>query len=397
MQFSVPNQPPVSLWAPFAFLEPGREMVPLTLQPVSNITSEPRLVLRGKAPIRGGRVILHNTRIANPAPPTNFDDEFAGEIALDRGRNDILVLLFNAANEPVAFEVVTVVQEPERRADEFADGTYGFTRHGRIAFTLPAGVEPSDVNGERRYWVRARILRGNYGQEAHYRQVRDPETNNLSYELVPATFAPPSVAAVALGYIYEPHGPLAACLAYNDFTYVDHTAAAQQHDGPPFTPFTPTTDARPALYLGFDRPFANRTMTLYVGVKPPRYEAGGEAKRRAAAADPAQVTWEYSTVMGWKTLGARDESAFVTRGLVRFVGPPDIASRPEFGTQAYWLRARWVSGVFAQSPELHRILTNTTWASQTSTIENENLGSSNGEPDQVFRTVSTPILLNPSD
>ena len=371
MQFSVPNQPPVSLWAPFAFLEPGREMVPLTLQPVPNITSESRLILRGKAPIRGGRVILHNTRIANPAPPTNFDDEFAGEIALDRGRNDILVLLFNATNEPVAFEVVTVVQEPERRADAFADGTYGFTRHGRIAFTLPAGVEPGDVNGERRYWIRARILRGNYGQEAHYRQVRDPETNNLSYELVPATFAPPSVAAVALGYIYEPHGPLSACLAYNDFTYVDHTAAAQQHDQTLFTPFTPTTDARPALYLGFDRPFANRTMTLYVGVKPPRYEAGGEAKRRAAADDPAQVTWEYSAVMAWKALGAQDESAFVTRGLVRFVGPPDIASRPEFGTQAYWLRARWVSGVFAQSPELHRILTNTTWANQTSTIENE--------------------------
>ena len=293
------------------------------------------------------------------------------------------------------FDPNIVVQEPEQRAGEFADGTYGFTRHGRITFTLPAGVEPGDVNGERRYWVRARILRGNYGQEAHYRQVRDPETNNLSYELVPATFAPPSVAAVALGYIYEPHGPLAACLAYNDFTYVDHTAAAQQHDQTLFTPFTPTTDARPALCLGFDRPFANRTMTLYVGVKPPRYEAGGETKRQAAAANLAQVTWEYSAGMGWKTLGARDEGAFVARGLVRFVGPPDVTSRPEFGTQAYWLRAQWVSGIFAQSPELHRVVTNTTWASQTSTIENENLGSSNGEPDQVFRTVSTPILLNP--
>ena len=192
-------------------------MVPLTLQPVSNITSEPRLVLHGKAPIRES-VPAYTHR--QPGSPMNFDDEFAGEIVSDRGRNDILVL-FNAANEPVAFEVVTVVQEPERRAGEFADGTYGFTRHGRIEFTLPARVEPSDVNGERRYWVRARILRGNYGQEAQYRQVRDPQTNNLSYELVPATFAPPSVAAVALGYIYEPHGPLAACLAYNDFTYVD--------------------------------------------------------------------------------------------------------------------------------------------------------------------------------
>ena len=56
MQFTPPQSTPVSLWAPFAFLEPGREMVPLTLQPVSNITSEPRLVLHGKAPIQGGRV-----------------------------------------------------------------------------------------------------------------------------------------------------------------------------------------------------------------------------------------------------------------------------------------------------------------------------------------------------
>jgi hypothetical protein len=378
-----------------AFLEPGRETVPLTLQPVAHITGEPRLVLRGEAPIRGGRVILHNPRIGDPVT-TNLDDAFVGEIALDRGRNDILVLLFDAANEPVAFEVVTVVQEPERQAGAFADGTFGFTRHGRIAFTLPAGVAPSDVNGEHRFWVRGRILRGNYGQEAHYRQVRGSEPTSPSYELVPATFAPPSLAAVALGSIYEPHGPLAACLAYNDFTYVDHTAVAQENDQMLFTPFTPTTDEYPALYLGFDRPFANRTMTLYAGVKPPRYGAGGEATRRAAAADPAQITWEYGTVTEWKTLGARDEGALAKRGLVRFVGPHDFTPRTTFGIDAYWLRARWVSGMFAQAPKLYRILTNTTWASQTSTIQNENLGSSNGEPGQVFHTVSTPILLQPN-
>jgi hypothetical protein len=54
------------------------------------------------------------------------------------------------------------------------------------------------------------------------------------------------VATVALGYFYEPHGSLDACLAYNDFTYVDHTAAART-DATSFTPFIPTTDARPAL------------------------------------------------------------------------------------------------------------------------------------------------------
>jgi predicted phage baseplate assembly protein len=148
--------------------------------------------------------------------------------------------------------------------------------------------------------------------------------------------------------------------------------------------------------LGFDCPFANRTMTLYSSLEPPRYEAEAEAAHRAAAADPAQVTWEYGTATEWKTLGAQDEGAFAERGLVRFVGPREVTSRPEFGVDtAYWLRARWVSGVFAQPPQLRRILTNTMWASQTATLQDENLGSSNGEPNQVFQTVRTPVLLDP--
>ncbi len=225
-------------------------------------------------------MVLHNAQTDEVAE-VGIDGRFEGEIRLDLGRNDLLVLLFDAAGASVAFAVVTVMQEQNRKAGDFADGTFGFTRNGRVEFTLPVALAQREVNGESSYWVRTRLLRGNYGQEATYRPVT-PTTDPISYELVPATFAPPAVAAIELGYVYEPHGPLDVCLSYNDFTYVNHTTAATSTDDQLFLPFTPTTDTRPALYLGFDRPFANRTMTLYAGVEPPVYSAEAEAKRSAA-------------------------------------------------------------------------------------------------------------------
>lgn len=273
----------------------------------------------------------------------------------------------------------------------FKDGTQALTREGQVTFILPAAAQTT-VNGETNYWLRIRIVRGNYGREAYYRPVLDQQTERTVYDLMPATFAPPVVATLTVSYVYEQQGALAACLSYNDFTYVDHTRAARTADEL-FLPFTPTTDTRPALYLGFDRPFANRTMTLYAGVEPPIYSATSAPKGYPTA---ARVFWEYSAPTAWKALGAQDETgAFAERGLVRFIGPRDFTARSEFGGNAYWLRVRWDAGVFPTAPYLHRILTNTTWASQALTLQNENLGSSNGEPDQIFQTTSAPVLLAP--
>ena len=55
------------------------------------------------------------------------------------------------------------------------------------------------------------------------------------------------------------------------------------------------------------------------------------------------------------------------------------------------MRLRWQRGYFPITPRLRRILPNTVWASQVSSSTNEILGSSNGNPNQVFVTAQQPV------
>ncbi len=193
-----------------------------------------------------------------------------------------------------------------------------FTGKGEMTLTLPDKMAPHAVNGETNYWVRARLVRGNYG------------TDNSSWE-------PPSVQSLKLAYTYNSGDrPLDACLTYNNFTYIDRTTAASSSTDEAFPLFTSTTETRPALYLGFDWPFANQLTTLYLRVAPP---LPGEVAQRETVTAPAKVVWEYASPDGWQLLEADDETeTFSDRGLIEFIGPTDFSSRSEFGQQLYWLR-----------------------------------------------------------
>ncbi|MFM6671927.1 MAG: baseplate J/gp47 family protein, partial [Dolichospermum sp.] len=70
-----------------------------------------------------------------------------------------------------------------------------------------------------------------------------------------------------------------------------------------FRPFIPTIDKNPSLYLGFDKPFSNQTVTLYAQVNPPSPEELSQAISRS---NP-QLIWEYFSPLGWQTLGVNDQ------------------------------------------------------------------------------------------
>jgi predicted phage baseplate assembly protein len=281
----------------------------------------------------------------------------------------------------------------------FRDGTEAFTTGAatarQVTFSCPAELRPIQINGQLRHWIRVRILRGDYGREAEYR-LRNPQNPNEGYIFVPATFRPPSIKAITLSYAYtSPFTPLDLTLSINDFAIVDHSQEAKT-PGKMFNPYTATSDTHPTLYLGFQRlgadiGFANRATVLYFSVAAALY--GETPDSGQVVVEPPSVVWEYWNGSRWARLGTRDETqGFSRRGLVTFIGPPDFRMSTEFGWPAFWLRARWERGAYPQPPQLQRILTNTTWASQTLAVQNEVLGSSNGQPDQGFRTSKAPVL-----
>src|SRR5207249_3884589 len=122
----------------------------------------------------------------------------------------------------------------------------------------------------------------------------------------------------------------------------------------------------------------------------------------AAGAEATDVVWEYAAGASgdsqeahrWKRLGARDETrGFAERGMIGFVGPQDMVRHAEFGRELFWLRARPEGQAPRAQPRLRGLLTNTVWASQATTLEDEALGSSDGSPGQTVRTAQAPVLL----
>ncbi|BAY29280.1 hypothetical protein NIES2107_11210 [Nostoc carneum NIES-2107] len=276
----------------------------------------------------------------------------------------------------------------EESKQNFNDDTNAFTKPGKITLKIPNTIKPVTINGINNYWLRARIVKGNYGTEATYRQ-REKNGQPLYvnevpiYELVAATFAPPCIQSISLEYS-SPDVPLSNCLSYKNFIYQVYSTN--------FQPFVKTTneDTKPTLYMGFDRPFPNRAIALYFQVEPPTAQ---ELATATINVEKPILVWEYFNGKIWIKLSVIDETAALSeRGLIKFIGPSDFTATQEFNQTLYWLRVRWEKGHFQVKPRLRRILTNTIWASQATTLQNEILGFSNGNPNQTFRTVKSPIL-----
>lgn len=326
---------------------------------------------------------------AKPRAVVTMEIKLSGLPINKNGGAEIIWEAYNGSNwEKLGQSSVT---NPKISASfDFNDGTQALTQDGYITFTLPFKIKSITVNGVENYWVRARLIKGNYGVEASYKQTTN-QNNQIVIEPLLASFAAPSVQSMKLKYNYQSGEiPLSACHTYNDFIYSDRTEELLE-DGSRFQPFTRSADARPTLYLGFDSPFPNRAISLYLQVEPP---LAGEIAKVNSVTQPAQIIWEYSTAAGWVPLAVQDETdAFSERGQIRFLAPPDLAIHNEFNHSLYWIRARWDSGEFLVPPRWRRLLTNTVWASQVVTIAVEGLGSSDGNPSQTYRTAQSPVLL----
>ncbi|MGV0025317.1 putative baseplate assembly protein [Phormidesmis priestleyi] len=213
----------------------------------------------------------------------------------------------------------------------FRDSTLAFTQREHpapsVQFTLPKKpLKPTIVNGVENFWIRVRIVAGDYGKEATY--VSKPDTQPASYEFKPASFAPPVVGSLKVGYtvVFEQSAP-DKILTYNDFAYriVKRSSDTSFRRFPPFNP----TPDKPSLYLGFvvpsDRSFPNRPVSLFVQAADVKYDeklvplsptssrraanSGSSAGHTFTLTNPAStdITFKLSLMgmqPGWTTTGA---------------------------------------------------------------------------------------------
>ncbi len=293
---------------------------------------------------------------------------------------------------------------------KFQDLTKAFTEVGAdkfVKFKLPQDPDPepqlTTINGVENFWVRVRITIGNYGKEGSYVEVTKDANNPSGFQFTSPTFRPPLITTLKVDYnlVTSDRSP-DYIVTYNDFTYRKIAANTG------FKPFSPIADFLPTLHLGFGLPanraeFPNRALSLYFKLVEPIYQPNGANGGGATTSPPPQLVWQYwsSRTNNWQPLQPQDDTQGLTRpGLVEFLAPPDFAATPDFNLSQpyYWLRIRWQlapSQPIPESPRCDRVLLNTVLATQTITLRDEILGSSNGNADQRFYPTKTPVLAAP--
>ena len=163
--------------------------------------------------------------------------------------------------------VATVVN-----GNPFKDSTAALMQSGDVAFTLPSRVGTSKVNGKDSFWIRVRILTGNYGVEGNFIAVSQPAPGTPPYTFVLPSFQPPSISSLKVMYdlaaVAEPN----ALLTYNCSEWLNISGTQ------PFAPFRACEEARPTLYFGFSLPpgrtnFPNNSVTLFLRCADQKYGA----------------------------------------------------------------------------------------------------------------------------
>lgn len=262
------------------------------------------------------------------------------------------------------------------------DKTSNLLFDGEITFQVPESIANTEVAGQDNFWIRARIVGGDYGREL-FEVIHDPDPNKPDQiRIKKDPIRPPLVKNLLISYSFGESIDPQICLTFNNLSYLDQTAA-NSTDDKNFAPFLSLPDTRPAVYFGFDQPFHSGPVRLYADAR----ELDVDEQNKPVFA------WTFETGNQWKSVTAEDETeAFTQPGIVTWSLPGVLDERERFGRELHWVRAVLEKGAWNGAPVLNGLFPNSAMASQFQTYRNEFIGPSDGTANQSFR-LSHPAVM----
>jgi hypothetical protein len=233
----------------------------------------------------------------------------------------------------------------------FVDGTHNLTTSGTIKFVCPPMTQTS-VAGSPGMWIRAVLSAGDYGS-------------------VKAGYDPPFVRALSIEY--ESGGVPSSIWAHNAF-------ALDPLLSKPIEPYRPLAEEGPSVYLGFKAPDLldsglGQRLTLYADVDPDQERIGRRKAGQWQWFDAASATWQPLSI-------DIDDAGLARSGPISFTVPDEMQATVLFSQTACWFRVLCPRRHHAL--RLRGLYPNTVSAANRETYRNEILGSSNGQPGQIF-------------
>ena len=256
----------------------------------------------------------------------------------------------------------------------FTDTTAAFTQSGEVAFTIPR-AQKTTLRAQNRTWLRTRIVQGNYGTD-------DPG------------YVPPSIENFTMQYQFLAQDTPEQVVLENNFFFEDATSTITDNVGLTnitrfVEPFKAPGEVDSSVYIGFDRSIASESLSMLF----PLISRPFNAFLGTFNPNPPEIAWEYWSGSQWSVVSVNDGSDNLSRKeIVQILTPGNALARPTFGDDRFWLRLRLLRGSFSLKPEIDTIYTNVVWSDNQVTLTEELLGSSNGQPEQIFTLTRSPVL-----
>lgn len=261
------------------------------------------------------------------------------------------------------------------------DTTRDLLSSGKVVFDVPRSLEATEVAGQENFWIRARLVGGDYGRETFTVDQGSGKVTSDKTEL-----RPPNVSVLRISYDAKPEPP-EACITFNNLAYVDQTAAAQLK-GALFAPFERLEDPRVTLFLGFEHPFKSGPVQLLLDA----------AEREVNPGNPPSFAWTFRRDHAWHDLSAEDGSVALTQqGILMLSASDELTRDTLFGDSLFWVKGtlrepRGSRTADYPLPLLRGLFINTTWATHGETITEEIAGSSTGDEHQTLKLQHGNVL-----
>lgn len=186
-----------------------------------------------------------------------------------------------------------------------------------ITFKCPDDIETTEVNSEKNYCIRMRLIGGGYGS-----YISKWDSQNHGYKIIPI-FKPPIVKDISITVKSKEAFP-EYMIAYNNLEY-------KEFKNHPYNPYIPLPDKNRTLYLGFDKPFLEGLITIFFSLSKNYWEL-----RR-------YLKWSYYSKDSCKPLNVKDETNGLTQsGICEFIAPSNQDMHQKFDKSLYWIKIELV-------------------------------------------------------
>ena len=250
------------------------------------------------------------------------------------------------------------------------DNTINFTQQGVVSFIVPENINSVVINAKDGYWIRAKIISGNYGLEEE--SIFDNETQEL--KTIPETLNPPIISGMNIRYSHQ-RKDLSECYSLNNYQYENIKFDKNR----PVYLFKNDYVKEDAVFLGFDSYLSEQILELYFDVE----------LSKSFNDNQRVIEWEILNEGKWQRLKVEDNTNGLSCSGDVKINLPKINNLESYALhienyERMWIKIKVKFNALKDSPKINQILSNCVVIEQKETYIDEMIANSNGLPDMKF-------------